>query len=379
MTKVFVSGCFDMLHSGHVAFIEEAAKLGDLYIGIGSDSTIAQLKGRPPVNSEAERLYMVKALKAVKDAWINSGGGVMDFEKDVREFKPDVFMVNNEGSTPEKEALCGEIGARYVVGARLPESGLPARSTTSYREECRIPYRIDLAGGWLDQRDFSAVAPGPVLTVSVEPDLEFIDLAGMATSTRKKAIELWSTRLPAGDPFKTAKTLFCYENPPGKTVISGSQDSLGIALPGLNRLDYDGEYWPKEIVPCHDEETLAWIERHLHLLFVKQRAPGYNPYAGSDITQPKAKALADAAALCWRGATARDLDDFASGFRASFDAQIAMLPSMLAPEVEQMIEKQRGHCLAWKMVGAGGGGYMAFVTPEPSGEMIPIRIRRGTL
>ena len=38
--KVFVSGCYDMLHSGHVAFGEEAAQLGDLYVGLGSDETI---------------------------------------------------------------------------------------------------------------------------------------------------------------------------------------------------------------------------------------------------------------------------------------------------------------------------------------------------
>ena len=55
--KVFVSGCFDMLHSGHVAFFEEAATHGDLYVGIGSDRTISDLKGRRTVNGERERLY----------------------------------------------------------------------------------------------------------------------------------------------------------------------------------------------------------------------------------------------------------------------------------------------------------------------------------
>ena len=66
--KVFVSGCYDLLHSGHVAFFEEAATYGDLYVGIGSDRTIAGLKGRRTINTEQERLYMVKALRAVKDA-----------------------------------------------------------------------------------------------------------------------------------------------------------------------------------------------------------------------------------------------------------------------------------------------------------------------
>ena len=48
--KVFVSGSFDMLHSGHVAFFEEAASHGDLYVGIGSDKTIEGLKARKTIN-----------------------------------------------------------------------------------------------------------------------------------------------------------------------------------------------------------------------------------------------------------------------------------------------------------------------------------------
>ena len=57
--KVFVSGCYDMLHSGHVAFFEEAAQYGDLYVGIGSDKTIFELKARKTIQqSEKEwRIY----------------------------------------------------------------------------------------------------------------------------------------------------------------------------------------------------------------------------------------------------------------------------------------------------------------------------------
>ena len=58
-----------MLHSGHVAFFEEAATYGDLYVGIGSDKTIFELKNRKTINPEQERLYMVKALRCVKEAW----------------------------------------------------------------------------------------------------------------------------------------------------------------------------------------------------------------------------------------------------------------------------------------------------------------------
>ena len=90
--KVFVSGCYDMLHSGHVAFFEEASSYGDLYVGIGSDRTIQDLKNRKTINTERERLYMVKAVRYVKDAFVNSGSGIMDFAEDVKRLKPDIFL-----------------------------------------------------------------------------------------------------------------------------------------------------------------------------------------------------------------------------------------------------------------------------------------------
>jgi len=53
--KIFVSGYYDMLHSENVAFFKEASQHGVLYVGIGSDTTIKQLKGRPAVNTDKER------------------------------------------------------------------------------------------------------------------------------------------------------------------------------------------------------------------------------------------------------------------------------------------------------------------------------------
>ena len=67
--KVFVSGCFDMLHSGHIAFLQEASGYGDLYIGLGSDKTIRDLKGRETINSEEERVYILNALSCVHKAF----------------------------------------------------------------------------------------------------------------------------------------------------------------------------------------------------------------------------------------------------------------------------------------------------------------------
>ncbi len=171
--KVFVSGCYDLLHSGHVEFFKEAAQYGDLYVGIGSDSTILGYKHHRTVYPERERLFMVKSIRYVKDAFINAGSGVMDFVPTVEALKPDVFVVNEDGSNPEKEAFCRERGIEYVVLRRKPADGLKARSSTDLKaESCRIPTRLDLAGTWIDQPYVSQYAPGWAITISLEPTFD---------------------------------------------------------------------------------------------------------------------------------------------------------------------------------------------------------------
>ena len=143
--KVFVTGCFDLLHSGHVAFFQEASAYGDLYVALGSDQTVFDLKGRVPINDQDERLFMVRSVEYVTDAFVSKGSGLLDFEAEFKELKPDIFIVNEDGHTPDKQALCETYGVEYVVLAREPHSGLTPRSSTALRSINRIPFRIDLA------------------------------------------------------------------------------------------------------------------------------------------------------------------------------------------------------------------------------------------
>jgi len=374
--KVFVTGCFDMLHSGHIAFFREAAQYGDVYVGLGSDETVSQLKGRYPVNNQDERRYMIEALASVKKCIINSGSGIMDFLKEIESVKPDIFIVNEDGNTPAKEELCRERGIQYVVLKRIPQGMLPIRSTTSLRDECTMPYRIDLAGGWLDQPYVGKFAQGPVLTISIEPTVEFNERSGMATSTRKKAIELWHSDVPAGDKEQLAKILFRYENPPGTKVFAGSQDSIGIVMPGLNKIEYDGGYWPAHITSVHDEDILSWIEEHLSLITLGPRESTYDVLEDTEINRENAEALKDAAEKCWEAVVKRNLREFGEHFRGSFQAQIKMFPNMVSPNTFSTINKYTKTALGWKLSGAGGGGYLIFVTDKPMRGAMKIKIRR---
>jgi len=376
MKKVFVSGCYDMLHSGHIAFFEEAATHGDLYVGIGSDKTLHDLKARWPINSEQERLYMVKALKAVKEAWINKGGGILDFQEELERLKPDIFFVNSDGHSNLKEELCKRSGIEYIVSKRIPHANLPAHSTTALRNECRIPYRIDVAGGWLDQPSVGGLYPGPVLTISIEPDYAFNDRSGMATSSRKKAIELWKIDIPHGDKESLAKILFCCENQPGNKYISGSQDALGIVMPGLNKLHYEGDYLPSNIESILDNDILTWIEQRLWLVPLYPRHSGFDVLAGTNVTAAGAKQLSEAAVDCWNAIKAKDARQFGDAFRRSFEAQVAMYPNMMSDDIYEILNKYKNQTLGWKLSGAGGGGYLIFVNETPVKNAIQVRIRR---
>ena len=384
--KVFVSGCYDLLHSGHVEFFRQAAEYGDLYVGIGSDATIQGYKHHMPVYCEQERLFMVKSIRYVKDAFINAGSGIMDFVPTALALRPDILVVNSDGGNEDKRRFCEEHGIEYVVLEREPHSGLAPRSSTDLKKSGnQIPTRLDLAGTWIDQPYVSQHAPGWAITISLEPTFEIRERCGLSTSTRNVIKKIWPYQLPNMDSEMLARLVFCLENDPERSdgIISGAQDAIGICVPGLCRHWYDGRFWPGRIETCQDESVLRFLEEHLIMIPMEPRSPGCSVVEGKDITGPKVRALTQVADDCWRAIMAKDLDAFAAAYKASFDAQTAMFPAMIQGCVQGYIDQYKDKVLAWKMPGAGGGGYLACVVDDVEKfsrehpESIRLTIRRA--
>ncbi len=392
--KVFVSGCYDLLHSGHVEFFRQAAEYGDLYVGIGSDETILHYKGHKTLYPEQERLFMVKAIRYVKEAYINQGSGILDFVPTLDIVKPDMLVVNTDGASEAKAQLCRERGMEYVVLERTPHEGMEARSSTSlkaslgHNEEAAtgLPTRLDLAGTWIDQPYVSCYAPGWAITISLLPTFEIRERCGLSTSTRNQIKRIWPFQLPKMDPEMLARLVFCFENSPEREdgIISGAQDAIGICIPGLCRHYYDNHFWPEKIETCNDERILTWLESHLCMIPMEPRKPDCNVTTGMDINKAKVQALAKAADDCWRAIMAMDFDAFARAYKASFEAQTSLFPAMIQGCVQPSINhySQYPDVQAWKMPGAGGGGYLALVVDDATQfcsdhpEAIDIHIRR---
>jgi rfaE bifunctional protein nucleotidyltransferase chain/domain len=124
---VFTNGCFDLLHQGHIAYLTEAAQLGDyLVVGVNSDQSVQRLKGPSrPIKDEETRLQIIAALKPI--------GAAVLFEEDtplelIKVIKPDILVKGGDYKIDEI------VGADFVTqyGGEVRQlSFLPGHSSSS--------------------------------------------------------------------------------------------------------------------------------------------------------------------------------------------------------------------------------------------------------
>jgi cytidyltransferase-like protein len=359
--KVVVTGCFDMLHCGHLEFLRQARSHGShLTVIIGSDRNIRHLKGAFPVHSEDERRTMLLAMENVNEVMCDSGLGSLSFREVLAEMDADVFVVNQEGDSKEKANLIQSMGMKYVVLNRNPPKMLKHKSTTELKNAV-FPFRINLAGGWIDQPWVSSIHPGSVVNVSVWGDYK--PYGGMATSTRKTMM-LMRERMPLN--YETySKLLFGADNPPGTADISGSQDAIGLVYPGVVRMDFDGKYWPEKIEHTVRDDVLDWLERHLRLRWMGARAPEFNPLETYRESEEHIRLLGESGRNCWDAIVRMDIAMLKETVVQTREAWRQLLPKTV-----EKVDFQ-GAC---GLTGAGGGGYAIHIG-DGKGE--PIMIRRA--
>jgi len=254
----------------------------------------------------------------------------------------------------------------------------------------KVPYRMALAGGWIDQPFVSKVnpqPPGSMVVVGLEPSIRFMDRAGMATSTRAAAARLWNGTLPEGDPMQLIRELYEAENR-GVAQPSGSQDMAGLILPGINRLDYDydhhGGLFPVNIESCSDEDVATWLEEVLHLLPVAPRPDGYDPLEEQHLSEEWVRRLGESGKMCFRAIVTQSLKELGESMNECMRCWEALLPrtvrhAALTVDLPSVLASYQSR-YPGAMYSGCGGGYLYVVSEVEVPGTIKVKIRlRGRI
>jgi hypothetical protein len=248
-----------------------------------------------------------------------------------------------------------------------------------------IPYRLALAGGWIDQPFVSIHNPSPpgsMVVAAVEPEFRFMDYCGMATSTRKVAQRVWGDKLPPGDPAALVRELYAAENA-GLADPSGSQDMVGLVYPGVSRIDYDASYeggiFPVRVESNNDPAVAAWLGRVIWILPVAQRPQGYSPLVTKNLEAGWVRRLGAGGRDCFDAIVGRDITALQASMNETMLAWETILPATVRHPV--ITVDLAGIAAAYReeyggaMYSGCGGGYLYIATEREVPGAFRVRIR----
>lgn len=254
----------------------------------------------------------------------------------------------------------------------------------------KIPYRMALAGGWIDQpfvSKFDPAPPGSMVVVALEPAFRFMDRSGMATGTRKVATNLWNGIIPNRDPAVLIRELYAEENK-DRAEPSGSQDMIGLVYPGVNRLDYDFNHesgvFPRHIESNNDPDIARWLEKAICLIPIAPRPDGYNPLGEKNPDPLWIKRLGQSGRDCFDAILNKDAQALGASMNECMKCWEALLPHTvrhlsLAVDLKAILDYYQSKYVGAMYSGCGGGYlYVVSEQPIPGSFRIHVRLAEGT-
>ncbi|MCH2182782.1 MAG: adenylyltransferase/cytidyltransferase family protein [Mariniblastus sp.] len=334
MKTVFVSGCYDILHAGHIQFFNEARALGDrLVVCFASTEVLWKHKSRKPSLPDAHKRAILESLQMVDQVVVGKGETMgLDFAEPFRQLRPDLLVVTEDSRyLAEKKQLCAEVGAEFVILPKTPPTIDPVSSSQIVRmieAPVTAPLRVDFAGGWLDVPRH-AIEGEYIVNCAIQPTVSLVDwgyhqksgLGGSAAWSLLNGSDGVASELQMGvgwqDPAVIRETGCCVWQSGPRPVLDFKRN--GSFLSGRMAIAWTG-------VP-HDTPALA--DRH------------------RDYRQ-----IAEAGRLARDGVLTANVARIGDGIRLQYETQLAEGMSPLA-EVST--------ALAWKYCGGGWGGYALYL------------------
>ena len=334
MKKIFVSGCYDILHAGHVQFFNEAKALGDhLTVCFASDKVLWKHKKRHSSIPQEHKKALIESLEMVDDVVVGNNMEMgLDFKDHFLRLKPNVLAVTEDDMYAErKRQLCAQTGSQYIVLPKTPPKFKPVSTTKIVkwiRAPRQAPLRVDFAGGWLDVPRFS-IEGGFVGNCTISPLVTLNEwgyekrsgLGGSGAWALLNGEDGVESELDLGvgwqDPAIIQETGLCVWHSGRRPVLRLKRN--GDILKGLMALYFtDIE---------HDTPGVADKNRNYDLIYQASRI------------------AADAV-------LEEDIEELAKAVRMSYKAQIE-------EGMTELIDSE--NCLGCKYCGGGWGGYTLYL------------------
>lgn len=342
MTRVFVSGCYDILHAGHLQFFQEARALGShLTVSFASTEVLWAHKRRKSSLPDNHKAALIKAFDMVDDVVIGRGTeDGLDFRDDFLRLRPDILAVTEDDKYGNKKReLCATVGAKYVVLPKTTPLFEPISTTEIVRyirAPQEAPLRVDFAGGWLDVPKYAQkgafivnCAISPMVSLRNWPYERNAGLGGSGAWALLNGKDGLRAEFGLGvgwqDPAVISESGLCVWRSGGTPDLEVKTD--GSFLQGCMALYWTGHQ--------HDTPSVASKERDYSAI---ERA---------------GRIARDAV---WAG----DLKLLAEAVRRSYEVQKGEGMAALPGDSGAMFEE----ALAWKYCGGGHGGYALYLFPD---------------
>lgn len=339
MKKVFVSGCYDILHAGHLQFFEEARALGDyLIVSFASADVLWHHKRRKPSIPDDHKRALLQGLRMIDEVVITHGHKEgLDFEDDFLRIRPDFLIVTEDDKYASlKQAICDQAGAKYTVLPKTPPRFEPVSTSSIVRwvqAPTEAPLRVDFAGGWLDVPRFSRpgefivnCAISPLVSLREWPYEKQAGLGGSGAWALLNGRDGFESEINLGvgwqDPAVIRETGLCVWRSGHEPVLDFKHN--GDFLSGRMAIHWTGS--------PHDTPSSVDIPRDFDR-------------------------IAHSARIAREGALHADISVLAEGVHLYHATQLdeGMAPLLEIP-----------HSIARKYCGGGHGGYSLYLFAEPA-------------
>ena len=338
MKKVFVSGCYDILHAGHIQFFNEAKALGDhLTVSFASDEVLWEHKERRSSIPLEHKRAIIQSLEMVDDVVIGENMEMgLDFKDHLLRIKPDILAVTEDDQyADKKKSFCQQYGVEYRVLPKTPPSFKPISTTGIVkwiRAPKEAPLRVDFAGGWLDVPRFAREG-GFIVNCAISPlvsinSWNYEKRSGLGGSGAWAILNgkdgvLSELNLGVGwqDPAIIQETGLCVWESGQHPVLHIKRN--GSMLKGLMAVNFTQQE--------HDTPDIA------------ERNRDYN-------------AIYQAGQVAAQAVLHEDIDTLAKAVRMSYKLQ-------MDEGMEPLIDSEK--CLGCKYCGGGWGGYAVYIFSNP--------------